>query len=1540
MKEKTDIISSEKKYEEEQNELSKEQSLLDSKILNYNIQNLNTIINLMSLEFSLSDLAELIESETGGLFTFKQLYDIINKQYKKLTKKDKKDLIKYLPLSLLNINLENPYIELLSLFNYFSELLGTKINSPSLILYEISKRLKEDYKKSTVEFFVSNNIEISGKINLKRLIELFHEKLKIDENEVRIFYDIMNYDNENEIKIENIILTIDSFRDDNNNDILNEKDKSILFSNIIFDKIFLDIDKLFQEGKTEYIEYSELKNKILEEINNNNEYLNKNENIDEVLLDNIFKLILKEDKLYYKEYKSALFESIYKLKNNKIKLTVTQKYWLNRYVDKLLSKSIEPKELFKESNSIKLKDIKKLLLKLSFSINDINNIINALDINNDGIINNVQYKIIINFIMKEKESIMKLNYPSESSNKNEEIDNMWEYGITPDDYYYLPIKGNIKILNKRNKKIKYKSPNKKNNNEIKLNIKYQQNKKIKKIEQKEYSDEYYLKFALENFDFNKNKFTCFNLYNHLLKNDFSSKYSLQIIKLLDKDYDGYIDIIDLILFLLFKLKYKSTKLVFKYLYIKIYKELNFESSEKFLKEYNLDLNELINDEKFIKFMKEFNIDFPLTKQILYEMNIIYPQPLLYRYISEQIDFYKKDKIINNLQFSEKENENKNYNIKTFEREMENNIIKENIIKNKLNSILEKCNDTMNYQDYLIFFSKPLDLDEFFALIIFQLLKSFSPNGEQIVSKNDLLMFFESYSLNKKENKSKNKDIKEIIKYIKKIGAPLKYAFEIIPFRKNGLIPSSELIKYLSKFYGERIPKNDLINIVFFIDKKKKGIISYEQIQIFLNKYCKDYSDLIELQVIACNIYKYNYNNAEEFFNQNKFEKIIENEDSINKKQHNLILKNMCSNSSNKENLFIYLSKNGKNYNVKRLFDLLNIYLGIDSNINNEGKENFNENALPNKSMVENILKEINIGENGNISLNEFIMKFKIRYRKQIISKLDNNKKGFISFPQFISQIITIYGTDIDLNYKLCAQYLYSKYIKDPDKIRKYIIKKANVSSIKEYISYKTAYNNFMFAFCNNKILFETFYMIYKEKRGSHNGMLKLSNLEQFIIINNNLINQKTNELLSEENIISILSKYMITIKELINVIDIEQSNLDKNFIIKENYIRNILKTELDFIDKDIDLICKTFNEGEDKFNLRKFFMYENKDIINYDIILYDEILPKIRKKIKKSKINSYKEYKLKIFNNIDYLDICELFSKFNKLYNISLYNCLLIIKNENYFSTEKFFTETNLKDEFKIKDLELSLKLALIKLNDFFKINKDKIKVFKEFDLNRDGKLSPDEFITALNSLENLDLNDNQKYKILNVIDTNKDGNIDINEFLKFIKNLDINNNNNGEINNINSTLFKKKIDLNEIPSIESQEISNTDRNQIQNNINYNKNKLKQNNNVLLNYIIILQENILFKKDIDSIEKEFINESSNNAIISEKKFKNILKKKLANIKNENLNKLIDLINNNNENKENVNGKINYQNFLKNLINFRFENIKDSDNDDIILPKIN
>ena len=227
--------------------------------------------------------------------------------------------------------------------------------------------------------------------------------------------------------------------------------------------------------------------------------------------------------------------------------------------------------------------------------------------------------------------------------------------------------------------------------------------------------------------------------------------------------------------------------------------------------------------------------------------------------------------------------------------------------------------------------------------------------------------------------------------------------------------------------------------------------------------------------------------------------------------------------------------------------------------------------------------------------------------------------------------------------------------------------------------------------------------------------------------------------------------------------------------------------------------------------------------------------------------------------------------------------------------------------------------------------------------------LSSDEFITALNSFENLNLNDSQKYKILNLVDTNNDGIIDINEFIKFVNDLKNNINEEGEIN-LNSILFKKKLNLN-INKIMKSEGSQsnliTDRSLIQNNINYNKNILKQNNDIFLNYIIILQEDLLYKNDNDNIEKEFKNEDPvNKGIISVKKFKNILKKKLLNIKNDIINKFIELANKgikNEDNKENKTEKINYQNFLINLASFKFnqnENVKQSTNEDIILPKIN
>ena len=1547
---------------------------LQSKNSNINFQNFVTLLNLMAIEFPFHNLVEKIEYETGGKFTFKQLIKIINKYYKKLSKQDKKNLIRYIPLSMIGITYEKPYISLFKLFGYFDKVLNTKIYSSSLILYEISNEFQNNYGKSTLEFFITNNYHASGEINLNELVDLFKTKLRIKELVTTIFFKMIDIKRNNKAKIEDIILAIDSYRDDYFIGALNDKDKNILFLTAIFEKNFIKLDKIFKTEQNGSMKIEELKKIILKERTENNQYSITKDELDENLLDDILYSFSKDDMIYKEDLKKYYSESKSKLKISNIELDNTQKYWINKYINVLLSNSLNPltefKSISKDEKTIELTDLKNKLLNLKMKLDDAENIIKSFDIDNNGIIEYDLYHKYINKIMKEKEEIMNLDLPpslNETKDKDaNSVSNMWLKGIKPSNYYSLPYKGNYDALmkindkindiisdfNKKEKKEKSEGVVKTLDNMKTLGTLSSDINNFKKglfmMNNEEYNDEYYLKFALENFICNKNIFPSFELFNFLVeKEDFSYNFIYKIVRYLDDDNDGYINLIDIIKFLLHELKFRSTKLVYKYLYIKIYKELKISSSEKFFKNYNINSSDIIDMKNLDKLFKEFKIEFPLTKQIMNEMRTIYKPPIIYKYLYDSIDNFVNDPYINDLIYDKREKKNVNYNTKKFEQEIKENInylmdkkgkkgSKENLLRNELNEILDKCDEVMNYTQFRKNFCKKLSWNEFFSLILFQLLKTISPKGEQQISKKDLIMFFESYSFENdiiNLSKKRKKTIKEVIERIGQIGAPLKYALQTIPFRKNGIISSSELIKYLNDFYNEEISKNDLLVIVFSIDSKKKGIINYEQLQSFLNIYCNIFSEKLELQIITCNLCKYNYSDSESYFNKREKELKgkIKNRNKINKNLHKEILIDVCSSDKNRTKLFYYLSKNGTDYNLEDLINLLNGYFELDMDYKenyiyeqniDEAPEEIGEEILPSKELVEKVLKKINLGEKGIISINELALKFKIRYRKKLLEKIDKNKKGFISFSDFIKNCIEVYGPNIDLNYKLCAQYLFKKYIIKADKIQKYLLNKSKKPNIQTYLTYKETYNNFMFAFCNNKFLFESFYLIYKEKKGKHLDMINLKLIEEFIIINNkNIIKEKTDRK-EERNIMDILNKKMIKIKDIINHINAYQSGLEKNFSIREHYFRTMLQTKLNIIDKDINLICKTFQSEENKIDLKKLFLYKNEDIKKYDFILYDEILPRIKNKIKRSEYNSYKEYKLKVFNNIDYLDILELFSKFNELYGITLYNCLLLMKNEQFFSTEKFFSDNNLKNEFKCVDYDPTLKLALMRLNDFFQKNNDKIKVFKEFDLDRNGKLSYEEFITALNSLEDLNLNDNQKYKILNIIDINKDGKIDIKEFIKFINNIK---------NNVNENESGSKV-LN-------------DKKQIKNNLNYNKNMLKQNNNDFLNYIIILQENML--KEDESLEKEFhLEDPMNKGTISINKFKNIMKNKLFNIKRTNIDKLINLANldlrEGENNKENEPSIIHYHNFLKNLSIYRYhkKEIESSVNSLVNLPKIN
>ena len=120
-----------------------------------------------------------------------------------------------------------------------------------------------------------------------------------------------------------------------------------------------------------------------------------------------------------------------------------------------------------------------------------------------------------------------------------------------------------------------------NNENIKLERKNELNIKG------EYLDRHKLIELLENFKYYKIVLPSYEFFNYLINNDIQKIKSNEIIKYIDSDKDGYISILQILNFILKELTYRSTKLLYKYLYLKIYYDLGFPSSEEFFTRYNL-----------------------------------------------------------------------------------------------------------------------------------------------------------------------------------------------------------------------------------------------------------------------------------------------------------------------------------------------------------------------------------------------------------------------------------------------------------------------------------------------------------------------------------------------------------------------------------------------------------------------------------------------------------------------------------------------------------------------------------------------------------------------------------------------------------------------------------------------------------------------------------------------------------------------------------------------------------------------------------------
>jgi len=146
--------------------------------------------------------------------------------------------------------------------------------------------------------------------------------------------------------------------------------------------------------------------------------------------------------------------------HNYIKLNDIQKFWIKRYIKILESINITPKMLFesaapkKSPNIINLEDLKRQLNILlpygKITVPELNNMMDALNINKNMTIERPQYNQIIKQIKKEinhdNENINKEKNDFIKNNNNKDI-----IGVKSTFYHLLPIKGNIDVLRSLNK---------------------------------------------------------------------------------------------------------------------------------------------------------------------------------------------------------------------------------------------------------------------------------------------------------------------------------------------------------------------------------------------------------------------------------------------------------------------------------------------------------------------------------------------------------------------------------------------------------------------------------------------------------------------------------------------------------------------------------------------------------------------------------------------------------------------------------------------------------------------------------------------------------------------------------------------------------------------------------------------------------------------------------------------------------------------------------------------------------------------------------
>ena len=436
---------------------------------------LSEILEYMDSEYPLSDLAELLEKETGGKFTqltFRQILDTI---YPDLSVSDKIFLINHLPLSKVGITPYSPLIFLLYLFKYIESIIKEKIFSPSLIIYSLADKIQFSHSMTTIDFFESIGLEPDMSIRAEEFYLNYGRKMGLEEMESIILFKSVDYNKDGKIKIKDLILVIDSYRNDNLNDKYISGDASkqneINLLKIFLEKNFITYDLIYEKAEYNYMHYNDIRSYLVNEINNYKRISGKEDTkINESIVENVLSSIKRNGKIFQSDFENYLGKSLFNKEengteiNNPIKLKEKQKYWLNKFIDMINSINLTPKMIFNlalknsKKNVVNVIELMREVLRLLYvdklKTEEIQEIRDSLDINKTGLIDKNQYEIIINTIQDIKDKIKTKIESGIDENREEKIINMWSKGIKSSYYYLLPAKGNYDVLERINQDIK------------------------------------------------------------------------------------------------------------------------------------------------------------------------------------------------------------------------------------------------------------------------------------------------------------------------------------------------------------------------------------------------------------------------------------------------------------------------------------------------------------------------------------------------------------------------------------------------------------------------------------------------------------------------------------------------------------------------------------------------------------------------------------------------------------------------------------------------------------------------------------------------------------------------------------------------------------------------------------------------------------------------------------------------------------------------------------------------------------------------------